>query len=268
MLPIATSTDIGGIKVGDGLQVSDDGTLSAVGGGSTGCPLDMVITYGAREVMPADETWKPSNIATVYGPKNMQFIMIVDDGAIIREHTSETDTSKQIFSTNEDGISQSHIEMPSTSVNWTASVMVAPYLQPVAQAEGVMAQLAVLAPIERTAAFFPPAATNPENYNVFQSYAYTRGVPCDKQTPSEIDVCIETGMDVSTLNFKVTQGEAVFDVQTNSKTTSASVGADGEVVVKVFCGSPGVSEVMISGNNTDEKIYVYPSFVALPTLTV
>lgn len=35
-LPIATKTELGGIKIGEGLEISDDGTLTVVGGGSGG----------------------------------------------------------------------------------------------------------------------------------------------------------------------------------------------------------------------------------------
>ena len=35
-LPIASGTTLGGIKVGENLTISEDGTLSATGGGGTG----------------------------------------------------------------------------------------------------------------------------------------------------------------------------------------------------------------------------------------
>ena len=62
-LPIASSNTLGGIKVGDGLSITDDGVLSASGGGGTSLENIKDITNGIQimgfeEVPPTGQHWK------------------------------------------------------------------------------------------------------------------------------------------------------------------------------------------------------------------
>ena len=49
-LPPATATTLGGIKVGDNLSITEDGTLSATGGGGSSAPENMVTTDTAQTI--------------------------------------------------------------------------------------------------------------------------------------------------------------------------------------------------------------------------
>ena len=63
-LPVATSTTLGGVKVGDGLSVTNDGTLSASGGGSE--PLIVHFTRQDSSYV-ADKTFDEVGEAVVAG---------------------------------------------------------------------------------------------------------------------------------------------------------------------------------------------------------
>lgn len=52
-LPVASSTTLGGIKVGDNLSIAEDGTLSATSGGSSEPPANMVTTDTEQSITGA-----------------------------------------------------------------------------------------------------------------------------------------------------------------------------------------------------------------------
>lgn len=54
VLPVASTTTVGGVKIGDNLSVTEDGTLSAVGGGSS-APENMVTTDTTQTITGAKE---------------------------------------------------------------------------------------------------------------------------------------------------------------------------------------------------------------------
>ena len=54
-LPTATASRLGGVKIGSGINVSEDGTISASGGGGGGSIEQIPLTYGMNEI-PRDKT--------------------------------------------------------------------------------------------------------------------------------------------------------------------------------------------------------------------
>ena len=51
-LPIATKTELGGIKIGEGLEISEDGTLTVIGGGTgSNCVTDVDLKQDAPGVI-------------------------------------------------------------------------------------------------------------------------------------------------------------------------------------------------------------------------
>lgn len=65
-LPIASTTTLGGIKVGDGLSITDDGVLSASGGGSLRYKTLTSTEYEALSTPDADTMYRLTDTNEVY----------------------------------------------------------------------------------------------------------------------------------------------------------------------------------------------------------
>ena len=65
-LPIASTTTLGGIKVGDGLSITDDGVLSASGGGSLRYKTLTSTEYEALSTPDADTMYRLTDTQQVY----------------------------------------------------------------------------------------------------------------------------------------------------------------------------------------------------------
>mgnify|MGYP004528930311 CR=1 FL=1 len=60
-IPIASTTQLGGVKIGNGLSIASDGTLSATGGGSTSAVTSVNGKTGDVELTASDVGALPSN---------------------------------------------------------------------------------------------------------------------------------------------------------------------------------------------------------------
>jgi hypothetical protein len=266
MLPVATPQDIGAVKVGSGLGINPDGTLYVVGGGPSSALLDMSVTYGSPRLNSSINDWAPSNVVTVYGPSKMQMLMTANSGATFVDHNSDNDSVK-FFTLDDKGRWQNHVQLSNgagSTNDGTVLVTVAPYIQKGDAPQNVLEALAVLVPLARTTVFYPMATSG--DFQLFNSYGYTRGVPSDGVTPCQISVsadyatAIEAG--INSLTMQVTSGDAVFG--TKLQTANPEIGKNNMVVAELYSTSAGVSTVQISVPKFPDVIYVYATFFPPP----
>lgn len=269
MLPIATQNDLGAIKVGTGLKAGDDGTLSVIGDAGGG--LSMIVTYGSPASDSSMLNWSPTNLVTVYGPANMPLVVTATNGAAFIDHDPGLPEMKSVLLSPE-GIGQAQVQLSVDASERVASIVAAPYIQPQTQfGQEVLNALATLRPVQCSTLFYP-MMTDP-SWTLLLSFGYTRGAPSDGVTPCVVTVVVDypSAMDakVTTLQMKVTQGEAVFDNKTgNANPRIVPYGEQnqyGIATANLYCASAGISTIDISvpvAGYPDDHAKAYVSFVA------
>lgn len=78
-LPIASVQTLGGIKVGNNLTITADGTLNATGGGGGGGSVDSVSVNGSTPFLP-DSNGNVDLDIVAYASNNTMYIAAIEDG--------------------------------------------------------------------------------------------------------------------------------------------------------------------------------------------
>jgi hypothetical protein len=268
MLPIATESDLGAIKVGAGLRAGDDGTLSVVSEAASG--LSMIVTYGSPPTDSSIVNWSPTNLVTVYGPPNMPLMLTATNGATFIDH--DPGLSEVIFvRLSSQGIGKAQIALGIDASDRMTSIVAAPFITPQdAIGQEVIKALSIARPVQCATLFYPPIIDT--SWVLLQSLAYTRGAPSDGVTPCVVTVLVDyasaADAGVTTLQMSVTGGDAVFDNKTQSFASPISNhGGFGIATANLYCSAPEVSTIDISVSNAsfpNDHARAYTSFVTPP----
>lgn len=235
-------------------------------------PLNMLVSYGAPAVDP-DELpgFDPANSVTIYGPTGMRYIVLANPATTLWDG-AQSYNGYCIFTMGSEQVKRLSVQLPPGTNNLGVSIRCAVHspTNDNTMQGSALAKLESMPPIEKSADFYPVIGVDPQlNFQLIESYGYTRGVPSDGQTPAQIYVIVDASQSNTSLKMDVVEGDATFDV--DGKLTHAEPAInkpagkrDGWVLVNVYSKSATVSKVKIYAAGVDDVVYAYPSFLPPP----